>query len=386
MRGWRRCAAAVALLGLLAGGYALVRAGARAAPANARVRSLEAELAAVRAQSADDLARERGRIAELEGHVRELETELGLVQSERLEREMNFLDFTSAVATLAPDGPGGRFVRELLSDEPGKLESAPEVTPPESAEDSARVERSATMQRTLRALLAAEWVHGLDLLDIGLLDDGWIGPVVFRLVDDRGRLSGGLFAERLRLEGSASGRVVTLVLEEGSESHAGESVPFKHGVRRILLPGVDPAPFRAALPELFAVDRDPVGPDDAGFDLGQLQASLNRLLEEDATGEVFRLRHVGGVRGGVLRDVHVAVRDRDGRTLRHLFADSLSLAWLGEGVQLVLENGVSMRGDARAPFLDGRYRIFLPRARRAAWEAANLPGLVEPAADGPRGQ
>ena len=85
---------------------------------------------------------------------------------------------------------------------------------------------------------------------------------------------------------------------------------------------------------------------------------------------------MGAIAGGALRDVHVAVRAPEGGTRRHLFADTLELAWMDRGVQLVLEDGVTMRGDSRAPFLNGRYRIFLPRADGERWAEERLPGLA----------
>jgi hypothetical protein len=49
-----------------------------------------------------------------------------------------------------------------------------------------------------------------------------------------------------------------------------------------------------------------------------------------------------------------------------------------QGLQILLEDGVQMRGDVKTPFLAGAFRIFLPRADAAAWQAAGVPGLSEP--------
>ncbi len=379
---------AAAILG--AGGFAVTVAARERASAEEAV-ALARSVAAARVEAvgpgavdtsaelatelAAELQRERARVAELEAQVAELEAELSVSQTERLDREMQWLDFTSAVATLDIDTPGGEFARELLSEEPGLLESE---EPPDPAV-VARAERSAEMQRVLRALLAAEWVEGIDLIDIGRLsDEGWIGPVVFRMLDDRGRLSGSLMAQRMRLEGSKSGRVVTIVLEEGEERHEGVGTPFRGGFRRILLPGIDPVPFIEGLPELFT-EKDARGElDDGLWDARRIVRELCFLLDEDATGDVYRVRHIGAVRGTVMHDVHLEVRNRTGQTRRHLFADSMRVSWGERGVIVELEDGVTMRGDSRAPFLEGRYRIFLPRARREAWAAASIPGLSPP--------
>lgn len=323
-----------------------------------------------------DLA--RAEAARLAARVEDLEAELAAEASERFEREMQFLDFTSAVATLGPrDLP---FVKELLSPEPGRVDEPPPE--PDPAQER-RAERAREILRTLRALLQAEWVRSLDLLEVGELDeDGWIGPVVFRLLDDLRRPAGSLTAERLRLTASRAGRLVTLVLEDGAEHHGGEARPFRDGVRRIALPGVDPAPFLEGLPELFAADDLAPVRDDGLWDVARVRAELGRLLGEDASGSLYRLRHAGGVRGASVADVHLVHEGADG-TLRHLFADELRIERHGDGIALLLLEGVTAKDGELAPFLDGRYRIYLPRARAEEWERARLPGLSEPDRDRP---
>lgn len=335
-----------------------------------RVAELEAErealLAALEA-SADELAGERAR---------------------RLEREEEWLLFTRAVSELevASDGALPAFGPHLP-----EVEAPPPERPDPalmSPGERARVERAAAVLTSLRALLFQSGVHSLDLLELGRVNDGWCGPVVFRSLDERGRLAGSLFAERLRLQASRAGRTLTLILEDGHESHGGVRTPFGaldagEGPRawRITLADVDPDPWLEALPELF-VDSPPEELlDDGGWDLDYVRAKLNQLLREDTQTAWFRLRRLGGVREGVLRDVHLEQLDGEGRVHSRLFADRLLLAPATSGVVLVLEDGVRMRGDEKTPFLDGRQRLFLPRARRALWQEAGLPGFV----DGPAG-
>jgi hypothetical protein len=90
-----------------------------------------------------------------------------------------------------------------------------------------------------------------------------------------------------------------------------------------------------------------------------------------------RLKRLGGVELGVLRDVHVEVLDAQGVLEQRIFADRLALEALGDGVLLRFEGGVHVRGEERTPFLDGGYRVWLPRARAEDWRAAGLPGLVD---------
>jgi hypothetical protein len=64
---------------------------------------------------------------------------------------------------------------------------------------------------------------------------------------------------------------------------------------------------------------------------------------------------------------------------RKLFADTLRILERPQGVLLLLESGAQLRGDIKTPFLEGRYRIHLPRLESARLRAAGVPVL---AADG----
>jgi hypothetical protein len=261
--------------------------------------------------------------------------------------------------------------------------------PAKPALDPAQV-RAEEMRATLQGLLEADGVHNYQLLTLGRLEDGHAGPVVVRLVDARGRPSGLMAAERLRLEASRAGYTVTILLEEGYEEHGGVSLPFdgatgvatrgrkpRGGVRRVTLPGVNPAPWIEALPELFGVEAQGGPPDDGLWDLIAVRQEFNRLLVADPSVGRWRLAGLGGIVAGVLRDVQLVELDGAGRPLRRLFADALSLEKGGDGgLRMELTDGVQMVGDERTPFLEGRFRLILPRAEPKAWEAAGLPGLV----------
>ena len=342
-----------------------------------------------RAQAALDAARDEHRRCgelrtEVESELVALQEELTREREARLAREQEWLaynhlissfDLQSVIAEL-----GFPVQAEGLEDPLAPREEAePEPDPV--------AERSAEVLRSLRTLMRLEEVRGLDLLEAGRVGEGFTGPVVFRVLDDRGRLAGSLAAERLFLEASRAGRTVTLVLQGGHESRGGARYPFHEGVRRILLPHVDPEPWIEALPELFpGAEREPIA-DDGLWDRAQVRSALNQLLRQDAAGGYYELRALGGVVDGVLRDVQLLDYDRDGRLQRRLFADRMSLAALqpdeplAKGVVITLEDGISMRGDQKSGFLDGRMRLFLPRARPASWRTARLPGFWSP---GPR--
>jgi hypothetical protein len=239
----------------------------------------------------------------------------------------------------------------------------------------------------LRTLLAAEQVTSLDLLESGSLHGDWVGPVVLRVLDDRGRPLGAIAADRLRLEGSRSARMVTLVLENGYERRAGAKVAFeggpadesgRAGVRRIALPDCDPVPWIDSVPELFGAAERARDIDDGKHELAALRASLNELLRGEAASGWYRVQGIGGVQGRVLRDVALDRLDRDGRVERRYFADRMAILKEPLGLQLSLEGGCHMKGDQKSPFLDGRCRLFLPRANVSAWEKAGIPLLDRP--------
>ncbi len=315
-------------------------------------------------------------------------------------REMELLRFQGTLAGIkgAPDSDLAIQARGVTVDgttaegntaEGNTAEENKGGDPAKPALDPAQV-RAEEMRATLQGLLEADGVHNYQLLTLGRLEDGHAGPVVVRLVDARGRPSGLMAAERLRLEASRAGYTVTILLEEGYEEHGGVSLPFdgatgvatrgrkpRGGVRRVTLPGVNPAPWIEALPELFGVEAQGGPPDDGLWDLIAVRQEFNRLLAADPSVGRWRLAGLGGLVAGVLRDVQLVELDGAGRPLRRLFADALSLEKGGDGgLRIELTDGVQMVGGERTPFLEGRFRLILPRAEPKAWEAAGLPGLV----------
>ena len=364
-----------------AGEEELTRLGARAG-------ALEAELARLEGQRVE----ERARVAELEGgatqrrlasEVAHLRRELEASEEKRIAREREWLAYTTAVTSLEIES----LPDDLVFVPEGAVETEADAGP--SAEELALVQREGELHRSLRTLLAVEEVRGLDLLEAGTLGDGWIGPVVFRLLDADGRLGGSLWAERLRLEGSRAARTLTLVLEDGYETRGGRRVDFAlrgptgRSERRIVLPRVDPAQWVDALPELFGGARLDEPVDDGRWNHSLVRGSLNELLRRDAAGGWYRLKSFGGVMAGVFRGVHLEHLDREGRVERHLFADRMQVERRERGVLLLLEDGAQMRGQEKAVFLDGRFPVYLPRARIDDWERAGIPGLVEPPSDDP---
>jgi hypothetical protein len=90
------------------------------------------------------------------------------------------------------------------------------------------------------------------------------------------------------------------------------------------------------------------------------------------------VKSLNGVLDGALREVHLEELDARGALQRRVFADVLRIVRQEKGFLLELSEGAQMRGEEKTPFLDGRFRIFLPRASHAEWGAAVLPGLAEP--------
>lgn len=314
----------------------------------------------------------------LEERLAQLEQELARAENDRLAREREWLGYTRTISGLSDSViPVEVAFRSSLEEE--ALVQEEEKTVERLAQES----RSHEVFVALRSLFTAEGIEGYDFLEAGLVEDGWTGPVVLRMMDQMRRPVGSLSAARLRLEGSQSGHTLTLVFEEGYERRGGRKIPFEGGtlqdlsgaVRRIVLPSVDPQPWQEALPELFGEREAESQLDDGTWNLTTVQLRMNELLREDAASGHYRLRSIGGVRDNVLRTVHLEQRDSEDRIIRRLFADKLTLEVLDQGVWITFLSGAQIRGDEKLPFLDGRYRIFLPGARIDAWRDGRLPGL-----------
>ena len=353
-------------------------------PLRARIVELESELALARAALAPHDTDAAAR-APLELEIQRLRSELIAEQELRLEREREWLRYTNAIASLEV-----KALPETLTFT-AQVPESERPKPPEPAPtiDAAKLARQQEIRRTLKTMLSIEGVRGIDLLECGELGQGWVGPVVFRILDERGRLAGNLSAKRLRLEGSRTAHTLTLVLEDGYEMRGGvrtqftlrersDGAPIEGGTRRIEIGEVEPLPWVQALPELFGdIALEPLV-DDGRWNALYVKGALNRLMRLDAANGYWRVRDLGGVTGDELRDVRLEGLDSDGKLERQLFADRMRIVLQDKGVLLSLEDGAQTRGDEVAPFLEGRFRIFLPRAVHADWQAAGLPGLSEP--------
>jgi len=362
--------AALVLLAFGAGSWL----GARRAEAP----PLAGELAAAPAEADASEAWERER-AELEERVLHLSEELARATSERVAREEEFVQFTTMVSELVPPQAPPEILRALG----GELPEPAEEPEPDPA-TLARLDRSRELQGKLQALVVSERLDSLELLEAGVLDEGWIGPVVFRLLDESGRPIGSLCADRLRMEGSRTGRSLTIVLEAGYERRGGQKLPFagappgveRGGERRMFLPHVDPRPWIDACPELFGPEDLTPLVDDGRWDRVLVRQRLNELLALDAELGYWRVAFLGGVLDSELRDVELEHLDRNGHLVRRLFADRGLVALEERGLRVELREGIQMKGGRKYAFLDGRYRIFLPTASQEQWTAAGIPGLV----------
>ncbi|MSR61006.1 MAG: hypothetical protein EXS08_00980 [Planctomycetes bacterium] len=314
----------------------------------------------------------------LADEVAALRAELEHEKARRLEREEAFREFSRVLAQL----PAGK----ALGLTPAAVASAPPPTPDELAQreaEAAARARAEELGLKLSVLMRLEGLRGLDLLESGALHasasaPAFIGPVVFRVLDERGLLAGSVRAERLRLEGSAAAHTLTLVLEDGFESRGGERVPFTGGARRITLSDVDPEPWMRDCPELFSGDDIVGAKDDGRWSLAAVRRELNRVLGLDTRLGWYRLHSLGGVRGAELMDVQLEELGASGRVERRLFADRLHVALEDDSVVLELFDGALVRGGDKTPFRDGQFRVVLPGVDLGAWRAAALPGLSAP--------
>ena len=299
--------------------------------------------------------------------IDELEMELALVQAQRFAEQQTFQDWLQFVSTIKPDLaplvlPGGLVASG----------SEPAAEPEPIPKDPALV-RGEEMLISLRNLFKTEGLFAYDLLTAGRVHDGAVGPVVFRLLDDRGRLAGSISAQRLRLEAGRAGQTVTMVLESCEERRAGMVSAFAE--MRLPFVRVDPAQWIAKLPELFRADDLGKTLVESKWDKEALRARLNGLLKLDAAAGYLQLKALDGVSGEHLIGVDLSEMDAAGRLSRHLFADSLRIAFLDRGVVLEMFGCVSMRGGVKTPFPGGTHRVYLPTADQTEWRAAQLPGI-----------
>ena len=353
-----------------------------------RIAELEAQLDAARA-----------RVSQAENELQEMRGELAAGEAKRVDREREWLEYSSLLAKISPSRlPGGKpFGVELPESEnsaQAKSASASDAaasaaTLPAKASDPEIQTRSLEIARALRTLFTLEQIRGLELTECGTLDGNTIGPLVLRMLDGQGHPAGSLYANRLRLEASRSAHTLTLVLEDGYETRAGQkfvfesdaNVPGRTNLRRLVLDGVDPKPWARDFRELFGENGLDLSGDDGTCDLAVVKQTLNDLLKLQSAGGTYRLRALGGVQDGCLLDVHLEHFDDKGAVERRLFADRMSIVRSQGGVELSLQNGVQVRGDdERAPFLDGHYRILFPSADAEAWARAGVPGLAQKAA------
>lgn len=332
-----------------------------------------AAAAAQPAPPAEDEAWKR-RELELLTRIAQLETELAEAQARALRQQQEWEQYMRVLQGFEvveiPEPP--EFLAESLKTPVDPLKEA------EARRAALRAARSAEIGRRLKALLIADGVGGLDFLDVGLLHEHngrtCIGPVIGRLLDGRGRLVGRMRAEHLHLEVSRAARVVTLVLEEASQSSGGDTI--RSEVDRIGLASIDPRPWIEAVPDL--IDRADVDADidDGTWDLPGLRVRLTQLLAASSGngGNRWRIVGVGGVRQRRLMDVQFVELDARGAVQRRLFADSAEIRVPKNGLpEILLRDGSVKRGDRVAPFLDGSYSILLPFADAATWAAAEIP-------------
>ncbi|MBJ02511.1 MAG: hypothetical protein CMK00_06540 [Planctomycetes bacterium] len=330
---------------------------------------------------AEELHGEVSRLeTELEGHQRiivALRQDLEVQEEAHRKREEEWLSYTRALASLpvpdVPSPPGFIPVKEDEGAAPAR--SSEELALEEELRRVRVLDEEVCTQ--LGVLLRAEQVSGYRFLTVGSPGEGFAGPVVVRLSDQRGRPLGSLHAERFHLEASHAGKSVTMVFEEGGESHGGRpEVPFEGGRRRVPLLGVAPEPWLEALPGLFPEDERTGPRAQADEKLARRAKALNELLLEDTSDGYWRLKDCASLDGRIFREVQLEHRGRDGKLDKRLFTDQLSVQ-AGEqdassGVILRLSEGVQdVRGELR-PFLQGRFSIFLPGADAGAWRGAGL--------------
>ena len=137
-----------------------------------------------------EVERLRERERELLERIALLESELRAERSRSLARQEEWISFTRLLQGFeipALPAPPEFVATALVAPRDPAAEAL------ERAEAALRV-RGAQVEASLRTLLRAESVRGFDLLEVGLLHEhegrSWTGPVIARLIDERGRMVG----------------------------------------------------------------------------------------------------------------------------------------------------------------------------------------------------
>ncbi len=336
-----------------------------------------------------EVVRLQAQVEDLRSRLVQAESALQAETERRLAREKEWLEYTSGIAKMESLAQGlPKFaVDPAVQPKPEPSTSETNKTEPDKIETNAVSPSQAdvtAVTRRLRTLLSAEQVAGVDVMELGNVQADHVGPVVLRILDANGRLLSVLAADRLRLECSRAGRSVTLVLEHGYERRNGEKLAFtggavdadgRGGVRTIVIPDCDPRPWLEGLPFLFRPEALEPVPHDGSISVESLRAALNVKLREDQLIGHWRVDGIGGVQRSVLYEVAFSQLDEKGNVVRTLVADKATFAALSKGVEVLLEGGAQVKVDSTVPFLDGRYRLVLPRADAEAWRAARIPLL-----------
>ena len=341
------------------------------------------------ASAEGEVARLQAQVEDLRSRLVQAESALQAETERRLAREKEWLEYTSGIAKMESLAQGlPKFaVDPAVQPKPEPSTSETDKPEPDKTETNAVPPSQAdvtAVTRRLRTLLSAEQVAGVDVMELGNVQADHVGPVVLRILDANGRLLSVLAADRLRLECSRAGRSVTLVLEHGYERRNGEKLAFtggavdadgRGGVRTIVIPDCDPRPWLEGLPFLFRPEALEPVPHDGSISVESLRAALNVKLREDQLIGHWRVDGIGGVQRSVLYEVAFSQLDEKGNIVRTLVADKATFAALSKGVEVLLEGGAQVKVDSTVPFLDGRYRLVLPRADAEAWRAARIPLL-----------
>ena len=140
------------------------------------------------APDSDELAQLRSRVeserverARLEAQLSQVRQRLVESDSARIKREQEFLDYTQMITSLVPKEAPPEVLLALTGEVPES--SLPKEDPAVLAERASRKARAEEIAVGLRSMMRIEQFDSLDLLEVGTLGDGWVGPVVFRLLD-----------------------------------------------------------------------------------------------------------------------------------------------------------------------------------------------------------
>ncbi len=271
----------------------------------------------------------------------------------------------------------GKAAGERLLDEIEKRLSA-RSTPPPDPDWKKRLARARAMVPLAAALNRALRLSGYTRLRFfsiqGREGKALLGVDLHHL-DRTGLIDRVVKADRLYLTLDPGAKTLRLTSPKGKELVGGKWVAFGEEGWDLVLPGIDPAPWKAlGFPVLEILPQPPPKPvARPSFSFEERRAWMDRFQallmgEPSLQGHVFRLISLGGLTPRGFREVELLGYTPKGLLVERFKAKELQVERSsGGGVRFVLRGGFHESSLGRSPFPPGGFLLFFPRAKAPEW-------------------